>query len=1111
MPPKREKNRLAGKPTKIDSALDSIRTTPSGVPLAPSSSLRDKPIPSRPQDPGVAPAKSWSSNPRIQTRSRTAAAKGDGIASEDLGVGAQASGKKHPREDVIETASPRIGYDRGVDFLLRRITQHLAPEFVQKCEGLDLEDLLEDYIASRDKEFPIDLARLETELGLQSLLTVDMQIAHWQGVSCERCLFILFYFKSFVNPSFSSLIYNVPLEKASSPSGNATMPSSSTPRKPLSSIQSKSSADAIEKEPGDYITSATGSLTSKKTRRRSSFPTPSTVLSSPTSGASLSSPTSGASLSSPTPSSISASTSAAALSLSTFATALSSTSSNPISARSNTVPLTTTIPLLASQLQSNIELPAKETLLDKDPAGGKEGQAEEISRLEQRGKEEAPVETQSNGKGAEKKGKGKGKTPFHNYNQDTKGPVKAPAASKSDWSGVSFLFSAASCLIKETPLKERDSGAPKIPLPPPPTIVPIPLPIVSSSTLPQPTQEKAPYTAEYVQGAASPFSRLLDRNAFRHKTYINETLRKGAPAQDDPPCSKKVKLDPLLEPGEENFKEKPPVEKTKKKVHCAGKAVKERLALEMGAKEYRRLRVMRKTTYMQANGPNGFSLEADGLATSTGWQGRFLPKEAKDNIHKAYAERETTSELREVLQSFARAPYDKIGHYPLVLADKKGRIFFARSKQIFRMKKIMEKLCSLQDLLVEGITEQERGELDADNHRGDHYATIFVPFPDPTAPTASDPVPRFQEQRMAAHICCIRTIANDMVVQYFPGVAVRYQLKTEAWREKTKGKIRSMFGTFDNYCWNACFWGQERVQCKPHTDHKNVVGVWVVIIYELPGAHFDHKTRSWLVIWDAGIIVEAPPWTALIYPSSLFLHFNVDIQDIDVLTLDGDIAPTLEERERWEKSSKAGRGSIVFFNQASMFHIETGETTLTEANAKGLPSKWDLSSDGQTATKVGSQLSRLTKSFNTTHLPSPATSTISPTTSVRAGTGLSRSAPKANPEGLVPIKPFVHEAVRRSRASGIVLQMALCYLEAIWPKIPGLVHAPSTSSSAPRISHDMIQDLVEPCSQLENGLNAVQIRDEDGTDSSAANIVFKSLLKVSSEPFTRSPIPTALP
>jgi hypothetical protein len=39
----------------------------------------------------------------------------------------------------------------------------------------------------------------------------------------------------------------------------------------------------------------------------------------------------------------------------------------------------------------------------------------------------------------------------------------------------------------------------------------------------------------------------------------------------------------------------------------------------------------------------------------------------------------------------------------------------------------------------------------------------------------------------------------------------------------------------------------------------------------------------------------------------------------------------------------------------------------------------------------------------------------------------------------VPIKAFIHEALRRSRTSGTVLQTALCYLEAIRPKVLKLV------------------------------------------------------------------------
>jgi hypothetical protein len=40
---------------------------------------------------------------------------------------------------------------------------------------------------------------------------------------------------------------------------------------------------------------------------------------------------------------------------------------------------------------------------------------------------------------------------------------------------------------------------------------------------------------------------------------------------------------------------------------------------------------------------------------------------------------------------------------------------------------------------------------------------------------------------------------------------------------------------------------------------------------------------------------------------------------------------------------------------------------------------------------------------------------------------------------LLPLKTFVQEILRRSRTSGSVMQTALCYLEAIRPKVPEIL------------------------------------------------------------------------
>jgi hypothetical protein len=138
-------------------------------------------------------------------------------------------------------------------------------------------------------------------------------------------------------------------------------------------------------------------------------------------------------------------------------------------------------------------------------------------------------------------------------------------------------------------------------------------------------------------------------------------------------------------------------------------------------------------------------------------------------------------------------------------------------------------------------------------------------------------------------------LANRLVQIYFPKIAERY--KTAVEYHKRENNCEDWFGIWFNMCVNGIFRGQQRVHTIPHTDHKNVVGVCLVLVYEVPGTHidgrrmflcgatdghlganFDHRTRSWLVIWEAGVILEMPPWVAILYPSSLFCHFNVDVK-----------------------------------------------------------------------------------------------------------------------------------------------------------------------------------------------------------------------------------------
>lgn len=50
--------------------------------------------------------------------------------------------------------------------------------------------------------------------------------------------------------------------------------------------------------------------------------------------------------------------------------------------------------------------------------------------------------------------------------------------------------------------------------------------------------------------------------------------------------------------------------------------------------------------------------------------------------------------------------------------------------------------------------------------------------------------------------------------------------------------------------------------------------------------NFDHKRKAWLVIWEAGVIIEIPAGVFVAYPSSLFYHFNWDIGELDLFDLE---------------------------------------------------------------------------------------------------------------------------------------------------------------------------------------------------------------------------------
>ncbi|KAG1769733.1 hypothetical protein EV702DRAFT_1202763 [Suillus placidus] len=172
----------------------------------------------------------------------------------------------------------------------------------------------------------------------------------------------------------------------------------------------------------------------------------------------------------------------------------------------------------------------------------------------------------------------------------------------------------------------------------------------------------------------------------------------------------------------------------------------------------------------------------------------------------------------------------------------------------------------------------------------------------------------------------ISILMNAVFEAEFPLLAKRYSDCA-----KTLG-IHPLYGHFFNFCLNSPRGWVKRVHCSPHVDFKNIaIGVCVLFVY----GNFNSKERSWLVIWEAGLVLEVPAGVFVMYPSSLFFHFNVDMCDIELVCTHGEL-PTPENSSSLDGGD--GRGSCVWFNQASMFQTaELGFATVAEARAAGAP------------------------------------------------------------------------------------------------------------------------------------------------------------------------------
>ncbi|THV02107.1 hypothetical protein K435DRAFT_792779 [Dendrothele bispora CBS 962.96] len=167
---------------------------------------------------------------------------------------------------------------------------------------------------------------------------------------------------------------------------------------------------------------------------------------------------------------------------------------------------------------------------------------------------------------------------------------------------------------------------------------------------------------------------------------------------------------------------------------------------------------------------------------------------------------------------------------------------------------------------------------------------------------------------------------------HFPQVAKRYQ-DCATKLEEMYG-IKPLFGLFWNFCVNTPRAGIRRVHCKPHIDYKNIA---LGVISTIMSGAGDCCGRLGLQ-------------SSYLQESSLFLHFNIDLQDLPVFTTSNNEMPSRsnltsircscsetahQNDSDWQKA--VGRGSMGWFSQATMFQLaELGFDTVGLAKEAGV-------------------------------------------------------------------------------------------------------------------------------------------------------------------------------
>ncbi|EIM81551.1 uncharacterized protein STEHIDRAFT_114974 [Stereum hirsutum FP-91666 SS1] len=281
--------------------------------------------------------------------------------------------------------------------------------------------------------------------------------------------------------------------------------------------------------------------------------------------------------------------------------------------------------------------------------------------------------------------------------------------------------------------------------------------------------------------------------------------------------------------------------------------------------------------------------------SNKGWMGRRFDHDENVRMKRMWRDRTIESEM----MGFQRVPFDSdLAKQPATdIRDCEGRLLCKRS--MWRPR--------IADLVVQFGIEAVR-HLD----KTDPYPVVKVHTRGPHRFTICG-VDRNNKKIPALNPWHVKNEAA-ITELFTPGSAVD-QIQYKRCHEyiRTRYGINPMYGLFYNFCLNGAWPGKtDRVYC-----------------------NFDHRRKAWLVIWEAGVIIEIPAGVFVAYPSSLFYHFNWDIGTIcEIVTTQDGSKPTRENSEPLD--GRDGRGSAVWFNQATMFQTsELGFNTVAEAEEAG--------------------------------------------------------------------------------------------------------------------------------------------------------------------------------